>query len=40
VQNRENSLSIHKNIIIHSRSMMVPRRGRLSGPGLYRAPAL
>jgi len=28
------SLPIHKNIIIHSRSIMVPRRGRLSGPGL------
>src|SRR5215208_166228 len=29
-----------RSLTIHSRSMMVPRRGRLSGPGLYRAPAL
>ncbi len=40
VQNREMSLPIHKKLIIHSRSSMVPRRGRLVGPGLYGAPAL
>jgi hypothetical protein len=40
VQDREMSLSIHKNLIIHSRSIMVPRRGRLVGPGLNGAPAL
>jgi hypothetical protein len=34
------SLSIHKKLIIHSRSIMVPRRGRLLGPGLFEAPAL
>ena len=34
------SLSIHKNIIMHSRSSMVTRRGRLLGPGLYGAVAL
>jgi hypothetical protein len=33
-------LSIHKNLIIHSRSIMVARRGRLVGPGLYGAGAL
>jgi DNA-binding XRE family transcriptional regulator len=36
VLNREILLFIHKNIIIHSHSIMVPRRGRLSGPGLIR----
>jgi DNA-binding XRE family transcriptional regulator len=29
-------LFVHKNIIIHSHSIMVPSRGRLSGPGLIR----
>jgi hypothetical protein len=33
-------LFIHKNLIIHSRSIMVPCRGRLVGPVLYGAPAL
>jgi DNA-binding XRE family transcriptional regulator len=40
VQDRGMSLSIHKNLVIHPRSTMVPRRGRLVGPGLYGAPAL
>jgi hypothetical protein len=39
VQNKQVPLSIHKNLIIHSRSIMVPRRHRLVGPGLYGAPA-
>jgi DNA-binding XRE family transcriptional regulator len=37
VQDREMSLSIQKNLIIHSRCTMVPRSGRLVGPGLYGA---
>jgi hypothetical protein len=40
VQDREMSLSIQKNLIIHSRCTMVPRSGRLVGPGLYGALAL
>ncbi len=40
VQDREMSLSTHKNLVIHSRSIMVPRKGRLVGPGLYGAPVL
>jgi hypothetical protein len=38
--NREMLLFIHKNILIHSRSIMVPRKGRLSGPGLWRSRAI
>src|SRR5215207_8177868 len=36
VHDREKLLSIHQSIILHSRSVMVPRRGRRSGPGLIR----